>query len=199
MSDYGDSNNLSRRRFVQQVGLGVAALTLTSCSGAKTQKPDTQPLHTEETNQLDDKYLEIGLTGFGRCANEKSWVQGRGGGVDNRTGTFNGHWGAAVIATYYMCKRLNFEKSVLNEIKKQLDLFIEIKKKFFKPFEDEKADPKLVSQITETVGKTIEVYRQHGHVVIFVSHALKALRDRPELAKPSIIKGILNIITEVDK
>ncbi len=148
---------------------------------------------------LDDEYLTKGLTGVARGGYEKGWaITPPGAGRDDRTGTFNAHWGAAVIAAYYLLKEIPFDAPAADTIKAQLDLLMERKTQYFEPFSKEKPDPRLIHKVPQSIESRIEQNRLHGHLVIFAAHALRALRDRPDLATPSIIKGVVNIAHEVD-
>jgi len=68
----------------------------------------------------------------------------------------------------------------------------------FEPFPKEKPEPNLIDDIAKALSRNVDHTRQSGHNVIFATIAIRALRDHPDLATPSIVKGIQKLIGGFD-
>jgi hypothetical protein len=162
---------LERREFVRLSagligGLGIPGVH----DGVARADDESNP----NALQLDDSYLEKGLTGMARS---KGW--------------FNSHLGAAVIAGYYMCKENPFSETLVNSIRGQLDALIRAHEEQFKPFGNLAPDKAMVSDVPESLKPAvIGGLRAHGHAVIYTGLAVRALRDAPHMADPRLIKLI---------
>lgn len=123
---------------------------------------------------LDDSYLIKGLTGMAKA-----------------DGWFNAHWGAGVLAGYYLCKENKLNEETVAGIKAQLDSALKLRAAQFDPLPDEKADEALVEEIPKALEPVMEGgLREHGHAVIFASLSIRALRDAPQMAQPTLIKAL---------
>ncbi len=125
-------------------------------------------------------------------------------------GTMAGHLGGAVVAGYFIGEqRPNLDEEVYQGIEGDLDRVIsgeslfgaKMKKnpgitdtELFKAFPKEKSDESLIDGIAEALDKNIGQARQSGHNVIFASIAIRALKEHPELATPSVTEGIRKLI-----
>jgi len=124
---------------------------------------------------LDDSYLEKGLTAMARTTGH--W--------------FGAHWGASVIAGYYLCKENRLSDETVTAVKAQLDLMLMSRESRFEPRPAQPADEGLIQEVPKAVVPVMQGgLRHHGHAVIFASLSTKALRDVPELAQPAIIDGL---------
>lgn len=189
-----DEPRYPRRRFMQGVGAAAAFAALRPHhAGAEEAKPSLHP--------LPDTYLETGIMGMARSGYEDwHWVRTPpGGGQEDRTGVFNAHWGAAVISAYYMLKEIPVEQAVATRMRNMLDVLVKKKAKYFEPFPKEKADKAAIEEIPRSIIPGAPHWRAHGHPKIFAAHAVRALRDRPDLAQPKIIRGIVKIAETTDR
>tara|TARA_R110002096_G_scaffold203718_15_gene389101 strand:- start:4532 stop:6211 length:1680 start_codon:yes stop_codon:yes gene_type:complete len=68
----------------------------------------------------------------------------------------------------------------------------------FADFPRETPNENLIDGIAEALEKNIGKPRQSGHNVIFASIAIRALKEHPELATPSVVVGIRKLIHQFD-
>jgi hypothetical protein len=135
------------------------------------------------TVALDDSYLVKGLTAMVRAE-----------------GWFDAHWGAGVIAGYYLCRDNQLGAETTSAIKKQLDTVIRLRAEQFAELPAETADEKLIDDIPAALQPAMEGgLRAHGHAVIFASLSVKALRDAPQMAQPAIIHGLCGLSRQIAK
>jgi len=64
----------------------------------------------------------------------------------------------------------------------------------FEPLPRERAQEGLIAAIPEALSNNIDQTRESGHNVIFAAIALRALRDHPQYATPSLVEGIRKLI-----
>ncbi|MCB1087708.1 MAG: hypothetical protein KDM63_11730 [Verrucomicrobiae bacterium] len=120
---------------------------------------------------LDKSYLERGLAGM---AQSQGW--------------FEAHWGAAVIAGYYLCKENPLGNETVSDIRNQLDTMIRLQPEQFAPMPESPADESLIDQIPAALKPAVEGgLRAHGHAVIYASLSVKALREVPHMAQRNLI------------
>lgn len=130
---------------------------------------------------LDDSYLVKGLTGMVRA-----------------NGWFSAHWGACVLAGYYLCRDNPLGEETTLGIKKQLDAVIESQAAQFAPLAEEPADKALIEEVPEALLPAVQDgLRAHGHAAIFASLSVKALRDVPQMAQPAIIRGLCGLSRQI--
>jgi len=130
---------------------------------------------------LDDSYLVQGLTGMAKA---KGW--------------FDAHWGAAVIAGYYLCKENNLDAETVSGIKSQLDAAIKLRSEQFAPLPDQEPDEALIERVPKAMAPAVEGgLRAHGHAVIFASMSTKALRDVPWMARPALIDSLCGLSRQI--
>jgi hypothetical protein len=128
--------------------------------------------------QLAEQYLACGLAALAD-AHRRGWLEG--------------HYGAAVLATYYFCKESQLDERATAAVAQQIDAYIASDPEQF-PAPDPgpgRADPALVAERLDT---QISDLRAGGHDVIFASLVLRALRDAPEQATPRVVDGICELL-----
>jgi len=127
---------------------------------------------------LGREYLARGLAALSD-AHKRGWLQG--------------HSGAAVLATYYFCKENALDERTTHALGKQIDAFIAKNPEEF-PAPDPGRGTADAGRIVEQLDGQITELRAGGHDVIFASLALRALRDLPEYATPSIVDGVCALL-----
>ena len=146
---------------------------------------------------IDFGYLQRGVNALARA---------------HRVNTLSGHLGAAVIAGYFLGEqRPDLDDEVYRGITGELDRIIRGESVFspgknavlsasamFEPFPSEPSREHLVDGIAEALARNIARTRESGHNVIFASIAIRAVKDHPDLATPSIIDGIRRLIAGFD-
>ena len=128
---------------------------------------------------LDKRHLVSGLNALSR-AHELNYFE-------------DGHRGAAIIASVYLCQENAVEAGVSEEIAAIIDERW-ADTELCAPFPDEGADPQLLGQIADCLAANLEGLRQVGHNVIFPALALKAFREVPEAVTRSRVTGICRLI-----
>jgi hypothetical protein len=132
---------------------------------------------------LDDSYLARGLTGMARAE-----------------GWFDAHWGAGVLAGYYLCKENRLSEETIAGIKKQLDAVIHLNVKQFTPLPKESVDEALIEEVPKALLPTIQGgLRAHGHAVIFASLSTKALRDAPHMSQPTLVDALCGLSRKIGR
>lgn len=130
---------------------------------------------------LDDSYLVKGLTGMARAE-----------------GWFAAHWGAGVLAGYYLCTENHLDEQVTAAIKKQLDAVIRLRAAQFAPLPEEPADKTSVADVAKALLPAIRGgLRAHGHAAIFASLSMKALHDVPYMAQPTLVDALCGLSRQI--
>ena len=174
---------MTRKEFIRltsgvAVGLGLPAMFGGSTMAAATTGKDSA---SYEPAGLDPKYLELGLTGM---AQAKSW--------------FPAHFGAAVLAGYYLCRENPLDAETRAGIQRQLDVLIQGQPEQFKALSEEEPNPALIEEIAKALEPAVEGgLRAHGHAVIFAVLCLKALKDAPHLAQPTLINKLCGLSRQI--
>ncbi len=121
----------------------------------------------------------------------------------------SGHLGAAVIAGYFIAEQHpNLDDKVYKGIEGELDRIIGGQSVFspnkkaaitasemFKPLlAKEKPKENLIDGIADALAKNIDQMRESGHNVIFAAIAIRALKDHPDFATPSVTDGVRRLI-----
>lgn len=123
---------------------------------------------------LDESYLVKGLVGM---AQARSW--------------FDVHWGAGVLAGYYLCRDNPLDTATVLGIRAQLDLVLKGRVEQFERTVEEREDEALIEEVPRSlVPAMADGVRSHGHAVIFGSLATRALKDVPHMAQPSLIRAL---------
>lgn len=128
---------------------------------------------------ISDQYLEDGLTALSR-----------GGEV----GWFEGHVGGAYLAAYYMQKEHDLPQDVLQGLAANCRHLRSRHEEWFVPYPSELAEPELMDQLIEGLLPNLTNLSTSGHGVTLGVLGLKALRDRPDLLTPSIVRGLLKLM-----
>lgn len=142
------------------------------------------PVMTDEGDMKDHlvtaEYLTKGLTCMSRVGRKNLWLEA--------------HHGAACIAAYFFCRENRLDARTQAAISRLLDDAISRNRQIFEPYPPESCDRNGVAKILERLRRNIEQLRKQGHDVIYAMHALKALREAPDLGTPSIISGICSLM-----
>lgn len=126
--------------------------------------------------RLLDFYLELGVIGMARAA---------------KAGWFGGHFGAALLAGYYMSREHELPEHVKDGIERTCEEYRRQQPDWFAPLEQaEQADPALLQRVIDGLKKNVNALRTSGHGLALGVLALKALRERPDLIQPSIVEGL---------
>lgn len=126
-----------------------------------------------------DSYLELGLLGMSR-GGQFSW--------------FNGHFGAALLAGYYLYKEHDLPEYVLEGIERMAEYYRSTYPEWFVPLEKEESDSVLVEQVVSGLAKNTKRLTTSGHGLALGVLALKALHDAPHMRTPSVIEGIVQML-----
>lgn len=148
---------------------------------------------------IDFNYLSKGLNALARA---------------HHMGSMAGHLGAAVVTGYFIGEqRPDLDEKVCEGIERDLERIIRGESVFgkkmsrkskytdpelFEDFPKEKADDSRIDDIAGALEKSIGKPRESGHNVIFASIAIRALKEHPEFATPSIIDGVRKLMAMFD-
>lgn len=142
---------------------------------------------------VDFEYLAKGLYAMSRA---------------HRVNTMAGHLGAAVVAGYFIGEQHpDLDAKVHAGIEAELNRIIRGESVFspkkdapitvaemFEPFAKEQPKENLIDGIAEALAHNIDQTRESGHNVIFAAIAIRALKDHPDFATPSVTDGIRKLI-----
>lgn len=131
------------------------------------------------------KYLELGLVALGRSGETGDW--------------FSGHYGAALLAAYYMDKEFDLPEHVQNGLIRTCENFISKLPHLFVPYEAEQADPELINKVVEGLEANAKQLSHSGHGLAYGFLGLKALKERPDLCIPSIVNGFYETLIQATK
>lgn len=136
-----------------------------------------------------DEYVELGVVAMARAAEE---------------GWFGGHYGAALLAGYFMSKEHDLPEHVKDGIERTCESYRTLKPAWFAPQnqeQDDKADPRLLDHVLMGLAENVKQLRTSGHGLALGVLALKALRERSDLIRPSIVAGLVKLLkaTAVDR
>ena len=141
------------------------------------------PIASAAGAELDESYLERGLTGMAKA-----------------NGWFESHWGAGILAGYYLCKENQLPAETVAGIKKQLDTAIKIRGDQFVPLPEEPVKEESIQSIAKALEPAIEGgLRAHGHAVIFASLSIRALKDVPHMAQPTLVNKLCGLSRQISK
>jgi hypothetical protein len=129
---------------------------------------------------ISETYLELGLIGLGRSGEKPGW--------------FGGHYGAALLAGYYMNREYDLPEHVREGIVRTSENFISKRAEFFLPYDNEQPDPALMEKVIAGLQANADRLSHSGHGLAYGFLALKALLDRPDLCIPSIVNGLYNTL-----
>ena len=122
-----------------------------------------------------------------------------------------GHLGAALVAGYFIGEqRPELDPDVCKGVEDDLERIMRGESVFgakmsknskltdpelFADFPKEKPHEGLIDTIAEALEQSIDKPRQSGHNVIFASISIRALKEHPEFALPSVVDGIRKLMT----
>jgi hypothetical protein len=113
-------------------------------------------------------------------------------------GWFDAHWGAAVLAGYYLCRENHFDKQTAAGIKKQLDALVQLRARQFVSLPEEATDETLIEDVPRALRHAMDGgLRAHGHAAIFASLSTKALRDAPQMARPALVQRLCGLSQQI--
>ena len=162
---------MNRNEFLK-VFSGV--LTGLGISGMSPNTNQAQESESAGDFALDDSYLVKGLTAMVRAQ-----------------GWFNAHWGAAVIAGYYLCKENRFDEATRSGNKEQLDTVIRLHSGQFAALPDESSNERRIQEIATALRPAMQGgLRAHGHAVIFASLSMRSCRHSPASARESGMRQV---------
>lgn len=137
----------------------------------------------ENSAALDPAYLERGLTAMARA---QTW--------------FDAHWGAGILAGYYLCRDHPRSADTVSGIRRQMDTVIEVRAQQFQPMPEGDADERRIEDIPKALLPAMQRgLRAHGHAVIFASLSTRALRDTPHMARADIIDALCGLSRQIAK
>ena len=169
---------MDRRKFVQLSTGIIGGLGIPGVFGDFANATESEE---RQGTALDDSYLVKGLTGMARAE-----------------GWFDAHWGAGVLAGYYLCRENHLDEQTTAGVKKQLDAVIRLRAAQFAPLAEEPVDETLIAKVPAALRPAIQGgLRAHGHAVIFTSLSTKALRDAPQMAQPALVKGLCGLSSQI--
>ena len=170
--------NIDRRNILELLVSIVGGLGLV---GTLPQSARSEENSSDDQIAIDDSYLVKGLTGMARA---KGW--------------FDAHWGAGILAGYYLCHNHSLGKATTAAIRQQLDVVIRTRGEQFAPFTEERFDKTLIEEVPNALRQAIDGgLRAHGHAVIFASLSMRALRDVPQMAQPKIIRALCELSHQI--
>lgn len=167
------NTGLTRNEFLRLAGGLFAGLGIRDVSSASVEK----------ASPLDPVYLDHGLTAMARA---QTW--------------FDAHWGAGILAGYYLCRDHPLDADTVTGIRRQMDTVIEVRAEQFKPMLDGDADKQRIDEVPKALLPAMKGgLRAHGHAVIFASLSTRALRDAPHMARPGIIDALCGLSRQIAK
>ncbi|TCP52176.1 hypothetical protein EV586_11427 [Tumebacillus sp. BK434] len=129
---------------------------------------------------INERYLELGLTALGRTGEKPGW--------------FGGHYGAAVLAAYYLDRDIDLPEHVRTGIQNMADHLIAASPELFVPYDGEQADPALLERILNGLRANTARLSHSGHGNAYGFLALRALLERPDMLLPSVVNGFYNCL-----
>jgi hypothetical protein len=133
-----------------------------------------------------NSYLELGLTALAR-GGQHNW--------------FDGHFGAALLAAYYMNKEHDLPDHVQGGLIRTCEHYRAQHPEWFVPVEGETADLALLARVIEGLRLNTARLSTSGHGLALGVLGLKALLERPDFLLPSIVEGLYRTLerTAVDR
>lgn len=133
----------------------------------------------------EQEYFVKGLTAMARACDRPGW--------------FQAHWGAAVLASSYLCRENDLDARLKTAVRAQTDALIRHFEPYFQPLPDEEPDPKLVGKVEQALEEPITGHRAHGHAVTFATLGLRALKELPRMATPKVVEGLCRISRRIGR
>ena len=169
---------MNRKAFLKLSSCIIGGLAIPGVFGDSADAGETE---ARQDAALDDSYLAKGLSAMARA-----------------DGWFDAHWGAGVLAGYYLCTENDLSGQTVAGIKKQLDAVIHLRAAQFAPLPQESADETAIAEVPKALMPAIRGgLRAHGHAAIFASLSTKALRDAPHMAQPALIDALCGLSRQI--
>jgi hypothetical protein len=128
-----------------------------------------------------------------------------------RANPMAGHLGAALVAGYFLGEELpHMDERVRTGVTGELDRILNGEEnmwfnpqetgitnlELFEPIPSEPSQETGIPAIAEALCGNIDKMRESGHNAIFAAIAIRALRDHPQFATPTILHGIRRLIED---
>ena len=131
---------------------------------------------------ISDRFLELGLTGLGRCA----------------AAPWDAHFPAAVLAGYYFAAGNRLTPETERKLAAQLERLIAAKPELFVPYERTGTLGDSAAPIVEALAVSIDKFSELGHNAIFSAYALRALRDLGGTGRERTVLDVASLIRQFD-
>jgi len=111
----------------------------------------------------------------------------------HQRGWGQGHFGATVLSSYYFCRENGLDERTSRALRANVDGFIARRPSEF-PSPKPGRGTADTTRIVEQLDRHVAQLGSGGHHIIYSALALRALRDLPELATPSVVDGICKLL-----
>ncbi len=171
---------VTRRVLLKLGSLGTLA-TLLPAFGRRQDTRDVRGASEARESPLDARYLRHGLNAL--CSAHAT------------DPFFAGHAGGAVVSAYYLCREETLEVGAAEVIKGALDRHYPLAAD---PFPKEEPVAGGVEALLTALEPGVDRLCRDGHNVIFLSLALRALHDQPEMATPSRLAALRRTVEALE-
>ncbi len=128
---------------------------------------------------LDSEYLVLGLDALSRASGDDYFR--------------DGHFGASVIAAYFLCRENGLDAGTQAAIQAIVDRELR-PEPAFRATPAEEPDDSLIADVLATLSVGISDLREVGHNVIFGAAALEAFRQVPRSITPFRTSGVCSLL-----
>jgi hypothetical protein len=126
---------------------------------------------------MDDLYLGLGLTGMATAGEP-----------------FMAHFGAALLAGWWLDRDVGFSQSTSEAMARQADALVGKHAWLFSDHQRASGSD-CSDEIIEAIEPGLEHVWAIGHDVIYAALVLRTLRERPELGTAPVIEGVLRLLS----
>ncbi len=167
-----------RREFTSKASAIALLSTLTPIQFAGTSLAES---NVEESSPAESKQrlLKLGLNALARSPEMNYFA--------------DGHRGAALISSHYLCSDYVLDDQAQTRIAKLLDLNY-ASTKLCRDYPEQDPDPQAIQKIGDALAERGDTLLQVGHNAIFAMLAIKAFRLTPDLATPPRVEGVCRLI-----
>jgi hypothetical protein len=131
---------------------------------------------------ISDHFLELGLTGLGRCA----------------SAPWEAHFPAAVLAGYYFAAENRLLRETERKLAAQLERLVAAKGELFSPSARTGTLSDSAAPVVEALAVSIDKFSELGHNAIFAAYALRALTDLGGAGRERTVLDIASVIRQFD-
>ena len=131
---------------------------------------------------ISDRFLEISLTGLGRCA----------------SAVWDAHFPAAVLAGYYFAAENRLTSETERKLAVQLERLIAAKPELFVPYERAGTLSDSAAPVVEALEVSVDRFSELGHNAIFSAYALRALKDLGGTGREQTVLDLASLIRQFD-